>query len=215
MEAHSIEACLICRDQLASIAFQTGVLGFTVHRPPDPDPTSFDSKHAGPQRDGHRPRPHLAAHAGDGVFGSKIDARVSTRAGSYERAVARGLSTAPRLTHHRRCALASVPQMWGMSAFWVHDPDRNVITFGEPICVRRVWGAIPGEIKCPATPVSKRRASKARGTRIRCCIRLTSHTNGEDAAPAKWTGGFDPGSKRDLPSWPPRKVNHDCSLRVF
>lgn len=83
-----------CSNLSRSLEFYTAVLYFAVKVAPNPDPTSFDSKHAILEHGGYLL--HLSSHEGDGVFGGKIYVRVSDIDGLYRRCVSIGLNTLNR-----------------------------------------------------------------------------------------------------------------------
>lgn len=125
-----IEPFTKCSNLSRSLEFYTAILDFAVKVAPNPDPTSFDSKHAILERGGCLL--HLSSHEGDGAFGSKVYVRVSDIDGLYKQCVSNGLNTSNRDSPP---ALRGGPveQTWGMKEFWVHDPDGNNVTFGQPL----------------------------------------------------------------------------------
>lgn len=124
----SIEPVVRCADIEASIRFYTEVLDFTVAVPNDPDKTSHKSKRAILERGGGRL--HLSSHGGDGAFGCGVYVRVEDVDALFALFVSRGLN---RENKDRPPALRGGPvdQSWGMREFWLHDPDRNIVTFGH------------------------------------------------------------------------------------
>lgn len=108
-----------CSDIERSVAFYTHVLDFEL---PDPD-LSF--KYVVLTREGSRL--DLSAHAGDGVFGSRVNIMVNQIDMLFERFLSRGLDTQDK----RDSPVHQEPtdQTWGTREFYVDDPDGNTIRF--------------------------------------------------------------------------------------
>lgn len=126
----SIEPFIKSSDISSSIRFYTEVLDFTVKVPPDPNPSSHDSKHAILERDGSCV--HLSSHADDSVFGILIYVRVPCIDELYGRFVANGMKPFEWGKPTAR-QVGPVNQSWNMREFGTTDPDGNGFTFGQQI----------------------------------------------------------------------------------
>lgn len=126
----SIEPFIKCSHIQNSIMFYTEVLDFAVRTPPNPDPTSHDSKHAMLERGGDAV--HLSSHSGDSVFGTLIYIRVSNVDELYEQFLNNGMKPFEwgKPTNRRT---GPVNQSWNMREFGVADPDGNIINFGQEL----------------------------------------------------------------------------------
>ncbi len=123
----SIEPFIKCSDIQKSLTFYVNVLDFVVVVAPDKDPSSFMSRYAYLEREGHGI--HLSQHPGDGVFGNVVYVRVAGVDTVYSNFVERGLNT-----KNDKLPGLSIPltdQSWGMREFSVRDPDNNKLTFGQ------------------------------------------------------------------------------------
>lgn len=121
----SIEPFIKCSNLIASLAFYTEVLDFTVIVPPDPDPEEFLSRYSLIDRRGSSV--HLSSHSGDGVYGTLNYVRVDNIDNLYKKLVERGLTAAG----NPGVVIEPVEQTWGMKEFSVVDPDGNKLTFGQ------------------------------------------------------------------------------------
>ena len=126
----AIEPVIRCSEINRSLKFFTEILDFTVVTPPDPDPEEFMSKYALLERNGDLV--HLSSHAGDGQYGNLIYVRVENLDQLFSSFVSNGLNTKD-LGETSALRGGPVDQTWGMREFWVNDPDRNVVRFGQSI----------------------------------------------------------------------------------
>ncbi len=94
---------------------------------PDPDPESFMSMYAYLKREDSDV--HLSQHAGDGAFGNVIYIKVNNIDDIYKGFVNNGL----KIQNLSGISMEITEQTWGMTEFYVTDPDGNHIRFGEQI----------------------------------------------------------------------------------
>lgn len=125
-----LEPWVNCRDMPTSFRFYTEVLGFDVVVAPDPDPASFDSRHATLR--GYGGILHLDSHSRDGPFGHSFYVRTENIDALVKTLLANGLPP-DSTSDHPHLRLGPVDQTWGMREITLTDPDGNRITFGEEI----------------------------------------------------------------------------------
>ena len=112
-------------DVRKSLAFYTGVLGFSKKYPETKDTDWVidlvqDSAEI-----------QLSQHAGDGAFGCAINVRVTGVDSLFKKFRERGLEIAGHENSPVHCD--PVDQTWGLREFYVTDRDGNTLRFGEPI----------------------------------------------------------------------------------
>jgi catechol 2,3-dioxygenase-like lactoylglutathione lyase family enzyme len=113
---------LRCRDINESVVFYTQVLDFVVLNPGESEFPYRLLAREGARLD-------ISALSGDGVFGACVLIEVDDVDQLFQKFIARGLDVSNKGGVHRK----PTDQTWGMREFYVEDPNRNTLRFGQEI----------------------------------------------------------------------------------
>jgi catechol 2,3-dioxygenase-like lactoylglutathione lyase family enzyme len=118
----NITPIIRCSNLDESVKFYTQVLDFQLLQPVSTEFPYRSLERAGATLD-------LSTSDGDGSFGSCVYIEVENLDALYKDFTARGLDVSNKSGVHT----APINQTWGMREFYVEDPDKNTLRFGQAV----------------------------------------------------------------------------------